>query len=521
MKENCDESSSVDVHIDVCKEQIPGLIKHPNVDLQTDDHCTGNWLSKLEMRIASVIESKVPDDQMGKLLEEIMAIVQDDKYDLLHHSKDISGEGQCRVGEAPQSEASLNHDGNLCRQPEINMNQELTTAVSWIHDFVMSFYKEASQTKPFEVQATRERVEEFSDSMCKLLSNKLNLDAFVVALYHILAEIIELRSKPWDMGENNSVACIDKVTLLENGIAAHHPIEGNLSGVHGLLPQSNTDAFGGPNNASAELKDASQSFPMEEFEHMKLERDNLEADLTKCRETLGNTKLQLTETEQHLAELKLQLSACQKSNVLADTQLRCMTESYKCLESHVEQLESELSLLKSKAETLESELDVERHSHQEDISKYTDLQEYMRFCVTEREIAAAAEKLAACQETIVLLNKQLTALCPTAEPISMSSRFVEEVKMDSFNSQSSQFSSFGDYATEISPREGIESPPHEYSSQVSTSDMELNTTPKKSAKSKRSKHRSKSPSASSLSSLLNEKQERVFSRFFVKGKTEI
>ncbi|KAG0449889.1 hypothetical protein HPP92_027048, partial [Vanilla planifolia] len=261
MKENCDESSSVDVHIDVCKEQIPGLIKHPNVDLQIDDHCTGNLLSKLEMRIASVIESKVPDDQMGKLLEEIMAIVQDDKYDLLHHSKDISGEGQCRVGEAPQSEASLNHDGNLCRQPEINMNQELTTAVSWIHDFVMSFYKEASQTKPFEVQATQERVEEFSDSMCKLLSNKLNLDAFVVALFHILAEIIELRSKPWDMGENNSVACIDKVTLLENGIAPHHPIEGNLSGVHGLLPQSNTDAFGGPNNASAELKDASQSFP--------------------------------------------------------------------------------------------------------------------------------------------------------------------------------------------------------------------------------------------------------------------
>ncbi|KAG0449890.1 hypothetical protein HPP92_027049 [Vanilla planifolia] len=174
-----------------------------------------------------------------------------------------------------------------------------------------------------------------------------------------------------------------------------------------------------------------------------------------------------------------------------------MTESYKCLESHVEQLESELSLLKSKAETLESELNVERHSHQEDISKYTDLQEYMRrnmHCLKcsshsyadaefkarqEREIAAAAEKLAACQETIVLLNKQLTALCPTAEPISMSSRFVEEVKMDSFNSQSSQFSSFGDYATEISPREGIESPPHEYSSQVSTSDMELNTTPKK------------------------------------------
>ncbi|KAG0449882.1 hypothetical protein HPP92_027168 [Vanilla planifolia] len=210
-----------------------------------------------------------------------------------------------------------------------------------------------------------------------------------------------------------------------------------------------------------------------------------------------------------------------------------MTESYKCLESHVEQLESELSLLKSKAETLESELNVERHSHQEDISKYTDLQEYMRrnmHCLKcsshsyadaefkEREIAAAAEKLAACQETIVLLNKQLTALCPTAEPISMSSRFVEEVKMDSFNSQSSQFSSFGDYATEISPREGIESPPHEYSSQVSTSDMELNTTPKKSAKSKRSKHRSKSPSASSLSSLLNEKQERVFSRFLSKER---
>ncbi|KAI8003597.1 Filament-like plant protein 4 [Camellia lanceoleosa] len=68
---------------------------------------------------------------------------------------------------------------------------------------------------------------------------------------------------------------------------------------------------------------------LEEFEQLKLEKDNMVLDLE-------STKAQLQGAEQLLAEVKSQLASAQKWNSLAETQLKCMAESFKSLETCAE-----------------------------------------------------------------------------------------------------------------------------------------------------------------------------------------
>lgn len=484
--EHSKESSSVDVHIDVCKEQRPGLKQQRNVDLVVEKSWpSGKLLSMIQARIYSVFESnKLFDSNMRNLLDEIMKILQD-----------VQNEW---------------HRGNSYIEMENSVNRELTIAISWIHDFVISQYKEATHGKSSELlQITAEKVEKFSDSANKLLYTNLNLDDFIISLRHLLSE---LRSRTWITEENCCNDYIDKATLLENGVPHSDPMEGKISGdLDPLSPSaSGSEVVEGLRKPSSELDSTSNNFSLEEFEKLKMERDEMEVNFINCRENLENTKLRLAEVELNMVEIKRQLSASQKSSDLADTQLRCMTESYKLLESNAEELKVEINFLRSKAKALEADLIAERHSHQDDLAKYNDLQEQMSMSCSkcpchsdaatkarqDREISAAANKLAACQETINLLNRQLNYLHPPAEP-SKSNLFREE------------------------PCLAIhESPPHEYSSQFGTSDTESCPTPKPTAGAKRPKRRPAPSSASSLSSLLNDKPARGFSRFFSKGKGE-
>ncbi|KAK8941976.1 Filament-like plant protein 4 [Platanthera guangdongensis] len=109
--EHSKESSSVDVHVDVCKEQTPGLKQHQYVDLVVEkSQPSGKLLSMIQARIYSMFESK------------------------LH--------------------------GNSYIKMENSMNQELTIVIPWIHDFVVSHYKEATQGKCSELlQITVEKVD--------------------------------------------------------------------------------------------------------------------------------------------------------------------------------------------------------------------------------------------------------------------------------------------------------------------------------------------------------------------------
>ncbi|KAI0489129.1 hypothetical protein KFK09_028971 [Dendrobium nobile] len=514
--ENCDDTSSVDVHMDVCKEKTPSLKQR---------------LSKIQAQIAHAVESKVLDSKARHLVEEIMAIVQDAQKERPIQPKDhLNGEAQHSM-EVADFETSLKHHDNSCREIETSMNQDLRSAISWIHDFVILLCKEVTHGKSSVLQATAEKLEEFSNSVNKIFCNNLDPVDFILSLCHVLSGTKEFILRTCATGESGITDCIDKVTLLENGITHHDSTGGKLDRDCDLSPSvSAPEVFNGPSNLPSESEAAPDSFSFEEFKNLKMERDSMEVNLVNCKETLENMKIQLAETVQDLAELKLQLSACQKSNDLTDTQLRCMTESYKLLESRAEELEAETNLLRSKAKALESELIAERRGHQDDLAKYVDLQEQIRImscskcsCHSEtdadtkarqREIAAATDKLAECQETIILINKQLNALHPPAEAMSRSSHFREEPpNLVSYNSQQSHYP-----ATVI---EGVESQLNEYSSQFSSSDMESSPVLKPTVTTKRPKNRSRSTSASSLSSMLNDKPGRGFSRFFLKEKSEL
>ncbi|KAK6924463.1 Filament-like plant protein [Dillenia turbinata] len=107
-----------------------------------------------------------------------------------------------------------------------------------------------------------------------------------------------------------------------------------------------------------------------------------------------------------------------------------MAESCRSLETHALELETGVNQLRVKTENLDNELREEKQNHRDALAKCRDLEEKLqrnKNCSTcslsppadsdvklkqEREIAAAAEKLAECQETVYLLGRKLKALQP-------------------------------------------------------------------------------------------------------------
>jgi len=113
----------------------------------------------------------------------------------------------------------------------------------------------------------------------------------------------------------------------------------------------------------------------------------------------------------------------------------------------------------------------------------------------DNELAAAAEKLAECQETILLLGKQLKSMCPQTEQVASS----PSQEQQALNPEEEE------YATSTNPQDSKLSSP----SDKDTPSMNTMKSPVA------SKHRhTKSNSSSSSSGLTPEKHSRGFSRFF-------
>lgn len=136
----------------------------------------------------------------------------------------------------------------------------------------------------------------------------------------------------------------------------------------------------------------------------------------------------------------------------------------------------------------------------------------------EKELSAAAEKLAECQETIFLLGKQLKALHPHPNSLNFPSKnrsdasIEEEAAMnDLIFSDHHSYGMDGTGAFYLN-RAGSESLSDIFDAQFTPSDSEANNP--------HPKHRStKSSSSSASSTPTPEKQTRGFSRFFSsKGK---
>ncbi|KAG0496883.1 hypothetical protein HPP92_001574 [Vanilla planifolia] len=501
-------------------------------------------LLKLKSSITSVFEPQAHELNFKEVIENIGLIIQDAHVELLKEANDLTDDLAKQKEshkEAAKDVVSMKQDVNLCT---IVYDQQLKDAIFHIHEFVLSLRKDAAEIEKSsnDVVEVVKKIEYFSASVDKLMCCEASLLDFILVLSHILREVSNLGYKMWTKGnerESNGSEYIDKETLSVNEVNQHDTLKECLSG-DSLVPHFSTNSeFEGSISVGDAMKTTLPALSLEEFQNLKLEKEKVEMDLDKCKEMLDQTNLTLVQTEEQLSELKSELASCQKLNSLSETQLKCMAESYKLLESQKEELEARIGSLHSKAETLDNELQDERHRHQEDIAKCKELQELLERgmkCSTcsfpsnvdaaktqhEIDIASAAGKLAECQETILLLGKQLQAMRNTAEPMDSSPKsrprqgdaLLEETDAGGLTNRPI-YGQRVPHKEEPTEQTNEDSPLNEYNSQTSPYDSESSPFPKSPISSKHQKqkpYRSSSPST--------EKYGRGFSRFFSKGKAE-
>ncbi|KAM1894289.1 hypothetical protein ACFX13_043213 [Malus domestica] len=514
-------------------------------------------LVKLRSKICMLLEFLSKETDFGKVVEDIKLVVQEAQDTLHPHTV------KCVSEEVHSSDALCDRQANpddsgLTTEKEITLSQpatetmkviseDLASAISLIHDFVLSLGKEVMEvhdTFP-DGDGLTLKIEEFSGTFSKVIHGNLSLGEFVLGLSHVLANASELKFNVLGFkgveSETNSPDCIDKVALPENKVVEKDSSQRFQNVCVHIPNHTNPEVPDDGNLVSGYEPNAEPcKISLEEFEQLKSEKDNLATDLAKCSETLEITKSQLQETEQLLAEAKSQFASAKNSNSLAETQLKCMAESYRSLESRAQELETELKLLQVRNETLESELQEEKRNHQDALARCTELQEQLKSnerleaetefkTKQDRELADAAEKLAECQETIFLLGKQLKALHPQTEvvgsPYSGRSQkgegFTEDEPTTSAMNlkDSEKGETEGASSVNVNRVVGSESPINLHNSPC-PSDTEAGTLLKSPVSSKSPKHKSSKSTPSSTSSTPTpEKHQRGISRFFSsKGK---
>ncbi|CAN7054511.1 unnamed protein product [Brassica oleracea var. botrytis] len=346
-------------------------------------------------RLSKVLESVSADAELGKIVEDVKRILQD-----VNACMDQDKPSDVQVH--PEEEA---------------VHQDLKTAVSRIHEFVLLLRKEvrAGEDTVTEGNDFVELIDGFSITYNHVLSGHQNLDDFVSDLANVFNEAMELKVTFKGLASSEvevvSPDCIDKVAIPESKAVAKEIYENGC--VHNE-PEV-------PCDENRVLRYESES-TLEEIEELKSEKEKMAADIEEL-------KCQLQESEKMLGEIRSHLDSAQRSNSLADTQLRCMTESYRSLETRAADLEIDVNQLKEKVRSLEDELEDEKRNHQESSARCHELEEHIQRSrdtslvavedeeadnktKQERELTAAAEKLAECQETIFVLGKQLKSLRP-------------------------------------------------------------------------------------------------------------
>ncbi|KAK7309343.1 hypothetical protein RJT34_05987 [Clitoria ternatea] len=301
--------------------------------------------------------------------------------------------------------------------------QDVATAVSSIHRFVLTLGREASQLQGNCYNGNRldTHSEELSSSLNELITNKTSLE-FVFKLSNDLTKSIE--------SHLNYLGCKDKRvdTNSSSSLDTVAPNEMYFN-TNGCFPQhsSNAGVLKEIVCPESELKFISCKYSSADFKPSEPEKDDKAAENEEQMQDLKGKMLILQENMQILEELKAQLASSQKSYSLAEIQLKCMTESYKSLELHVEELEAENKYLKEKTDELKSDLAEERQCHHDALGRYKEIEERMQRdkhlgCASaannsintgkDTEIAAAEKQLAECQETLYILGRQLQAMCP-------------------------------------------------------------------------------------------------------------
>lgn len=403
---------------------------------------------KFQSEISMVFELMSKEKDMEKAIEGIRHIMQE-MHKSSHHmtvSSDVEAE-HCPdtmsdiqiLGEEAMTtgtkDVSLSENDNSFTETTQAINQELEIAISQIYDFIMVLAKEA-RNNPGTTSSSGDElnkkldifIEKYSDAM----KSRINPIDFVLGISHVLSKASELhftvlRFKRFEL-ETGSSDCIDKIALPENTTAVDSTGDMCPNGcAHFPDSTSDPDVPHGNLVPTSESTASSCKCSVEEIEQLKLEKDNFAVDLLRCTENFESSKSQLLDTEQLFSEVKSQLTSAQKVNSLAETRLKCMAESYKSLETKAEELQTKVNILQGEIESLDNELQEEKKSHQDALTRCKDLQEQLQRIDScpmtisedkisqEKELAAAAEKLAECQETIFLLDKQLKAMRPRTD----------------------------------------------------------------------------------------------------------
>ena len=378
--------------------QVTSSLKSPAIE---PGPCVDHLLLlKLLSKISIILESQIKDTGMDKILEEIKCAKQDIQdsmsqlsiscFSVGTHPDDAShNQESCPqdTGETKDSKILLVEDSKPCTAKEHDINQDLVAAVSQIHQFVLSLGREAMQIPNTSLVRNEigKNIEDFSTSVDKFLSNKINLVDLFLGISHILIKASELQSSVLDSKDHErkitTFNCIDKVALLENQVVkdessrqgfpigrdhnSHSTSDPQILQEENLIPGLGSDL----SSCKCSRKD---------LELLQSCKDSMEMDLASCIQDLENTRSQLKEMEQLLTELKSKLALSEKSNSLVETQLKCMTESYKSLESHVQGLEAEVVTLQEQMENLNHELQEEKDGHQDALARCEHLQEQLK-----------------------------------------------------------------------------------------------------------------------------------------------
>ncbi|XP_050364162.1 filament-like plant protein 4 [Argentina anserina] len=517
-------------------------------------------LVKLRSRISVLLELLSKDTDFGKVIEDIKHVVQEAQDSLPPHtvncvSEDIGSTDAVFDRQTDPEDSVLNTEKESTGNETMNaISEELASAISLIHDFVLFLGKEVVGVHDTfsDGNELSQKIEKISGTFSKVINGKLSLVDLVLDLSHVLANASELKFNVIGFqgveAGRNSPDCIDKVALPENKVVEKDSSQRYQNHCVDISNHSNPEVPDDGHLVSSFGSDSTLcKISVEEFEQLKSEKDNLALDLARCAENLEMTTSKLQETEQLLAEAKTQFVSAQKATSLNETQLKCMAESYRTLESRAQELKTELKLQQARAETLEKELVEEKRNHQDALARCTELQEELKRHETlaaaetaaetefktkqDRELADAAEKLAECQETIFLLGKQLKSLHPQSEtmgsPHNERSQRVEGFAEDdptttrTLNFHDSDQAEMDGAASPNVLRAGGESPIYLYNAPCSPSDTDGNNLLKSPSNGKTTKHRPTKSSSSSggSSNPTPEKNPRGFSRFFSsKGK---
>ncbi|KAG9148031.1 hypothetical protein Leryth_003615 [Lithospermum erythrorhizon] len=512
-------------------------------------------LIKLRSAISLILESMPEETDKLQLLDHAKHILHDIRYNLHHQSSSSTVETSQKLdtiynnptssddAEIEKKEVSLSRESKPCSESIKYIPDEAVVALSQINDFVMLLDKEAKAiqgTSP-DGNELSQKSEKFFTTYTAVMSSRVNLVDFVLDLSLVLTNASDLKYNVLgykDSGaETGSSDCIDKIALPENSDIQELSGSKYQIGCTQFSDSSSDHDIAHEGNPvpTSDLKSTSWRCSLEEYEQLKQEKENLVTDLARCSEDLDNTKSQLLETEKLMDEVKSQLTAAQRMNGLAETQLKCMAESYKSLETRAEELQKEVDLLRAKTDALENDLQMERRSYQDALVRSNNLeQQLLRFeslaaeedakTSQERELTAAAEKLAECQETIFLLSKQLNNLRPQTEVTGSPSRErgtkgKEDPTTCSVHIQEVDAAEIDTATSEDLRTPGRESPNNLYNALFSPSDPEANNTSRSPNSSKHQKH-SPTKSSTSISSTLTLEKSRGLTRFFSsKGKS--